>query len=104
MIEKIRLFFNIKIHNNIMVKCDSDCEMEFGDPIIVFNKKTMRKEAIGTIEKILYSRVFDIEDKRKNGVFLDGIEIKYENGELHLFSFEGHLFKLNKDISWGKTP
>lgn len=87
-----------------MVKSNSECIMEINDPVIVFSKKSMRKEAIGTINNIIYSRIFDIEDKRKNGVFLYGIEVKYENGELHLFSFEDHLFKLNMDINWGKTP
>jgi hypothetical protein len=87
-----------------MVKHDSECIMEIGDPILVLDKKTLRKVSSGTIENVLYSRSFDIENKKKNGVFLDGIEVKYENGELHLFSFEGHLFKLDKDISWGKTP
>lgn len=87
-----------------MVKCDSSCIMEIGDPILVLDKKTLKKVSSGTIENIIYCRSFDIENKKKNGVFLYGIEVKYENGELHLFSFEDHLFKLGKEISWGKSP
>lgn len=84
-----------------MVKFNSLCIMEIGDPIIVYETKPLRKIAKGTINQVLYSRCFNADENKKNGIILSGINVKYANGEIHYFSFDQYFFKLNQDNNWG---
>jgi hypothetical protein len=91
-----------------MVKEGLGWELEKGDELIIFNRKTKRKIAEGTFHSIGCGIVSSIKKgKYYNGSFISHFNViypeNYKGGGIHGFNLKDYKFKLKHQLENNKV-